>query len=153
MSQENENFPLTWSWKPLSRTVCYPGFDTDILSMQLVTEARLEGGKAVIHLRPLSAPPEVSEELENRIAAAVRQATNAEEVEIHAPAPAPAQGKTGPPAHRGRQVGGARGLGQGRRGQVHRGGAPGPGPGQPGAQGGPAGPGPLRPLHSHHAGP
>ncbi|MCF8031514.1 MAG: P-loop NTPase [Desulfarculaceae bacterium] len=96
MSQENEKFPIDLELEAPLKTVCYPGFDTDILSMQLVTEAHLEGGKAVIHLRPLSAPPEVSEELENRIAAAVREATNAEEVEVHAPVPPPPKEKQGP---------------------------------------------------------
>ncbi len=96
MSDPNQEFPIDLELEAPLKKVCYPGFDTDILAMQLVTEARFEDGKAVIHLRPLSAPPEVSEELENRIAAAVREATGAEEIEIHAPTPPPPKEKQGP---------------------------------------------------------
>ena len=96
MTQNNDEHPIDLELEAPLKKVCYPGFDTDILSMQLVTEARLEEGKAIICLRPLSAPPEVGEELENRIAEAVRQALNVEEVEIHAPAPPPPKEKEGP---------------------------------------------------------
>ncbi len=96
MSDKREEFPIDLELEAPLKTVRYPGFDMDILAMNLVTEARLDQGKAVIRLRPLSAPPEVAEELENQIAAAVREATGAQEVEIHAPAPPPPKEKQGP---------------------------------------------------------
>ncbi|MCB2226567.1 MAG: Mrp/NBP35 family ATP-binding protein [Desulfarculaceae bacterium] len=96
MSQNKEEFPIDLELEAPLKKVSYPGFDTDIISMQLVTEAHMVEGKAVIKLRPLSAPPEVGEELENRIAAAVREATGAEEIEVHLPAPPPPKEKQGP---------------------------------------------------------
>jgi ATP-binding protein involved in chromosome partitioning len=75
------------------KSVPYPGFDTDILAMGLVEEALVQGGKAVIKLRPLSAPPEVREALENAIAAALTQAPAVKEVEIIAPDPPQAKEK------------------------------------------------------------
>jgi ATP-binding protein involved in chromosome partitioning len=96
MTEDKEQFPIDLELEGPLKKVCYPGFDTDILSMQLVTEARYENGKAVINLRPLSAPPEVAEELKNRIAAAVREATGAQEVEVHLPTPPPPKAQEGP---------------------------------------------------------
>ncbi|CAO0822726.1 Iron-sulfur cluster carrier protein [Desulfarculales bacterium] len=69
------------------QTVYYPGFDTDIIAMDLVIEAHLEGGKAVVRLKPLAAPPEVSEELENRIAGVVSSLTGVTELELSVPNP------------------------------------------------------------------
>ncbi|BEQ14931.1 Mrp/NBP35 family ATP-binding protein [Desulfoferula mesophila] len=87
MSDKNQEFPIDQELEAPLKKVRYPGFDMDILSMQLVTEARLLEGKAVIQLRPVSAPPEVREELENQIAAMVREATGVAEVEVHSPEP------------------------------------------------------------------
>ncbi|MBU4566652.1 MAG: Mrp/NBP35 family ATP-binding protein [Desulfarculus sp.] len=87
MSDKNQEFPIDLELEAPLKKVRYPGFDMDIMSMQLVTEARLSEGKAVIQLRPVSAPPEVREELENQIAAMVREATGVEVVEVHSPEP------------------------------------------------------------------
>ena len=67
--------------------VRYPGFDLDILAMDLVEEARLEGGVAKIKLRSLQAPPQVREELENAVAAAVMEVPGVSELELDLPEP------------------------------------------------------------------
>ncbi|MCF8042256.1 MAG: Mrp/NBP35 family ATP-binding protein [Desulfarculaceae bacterium] len=87
MSDKDQKFPIDLELEAPLKKVRYPGFDMDILAMQLVTEAHLSEGKAVIHLRPVSAPPEVREELENQIATVVREATGVQEVEVHSPEP------------------------------------------------------------------
>ena len=87
MSDKKQKFPIDLELEAPLKKVRYPGFDMDILAMELVTEARLSEHKAVIHLRPISAPPEVREEMENQIAAMVREATGVEEVEVHSPEP------------------------------------------------------------------
>lgn len=99
MSDKEQKFPIDLELEAPLKKVRYPGFDMDILAMQLVTEAHLEDGKAVIRLRPLSAPPEVREALENQIAAVVREATGVEEIEVVSPEPpAPKKEEKGPHA-------------------------------------------------------
>ena len=96
MSDKDHEFPIDSELEAPLKKVRYPGFDMDIMAMQLVTEAHLLEGKAVIRLRALSAPPQVREELENQIAAAVRQATGVEEVEVHSPTSPPPKEDHGP---------------------------------------------------------
>lgn len=91
MSDKDQKFPIDLELEAPLKKVRYPGFDMDILAMQLVTEAHVEDGKAVIRLRPLSAPPEVREDLENQIAAVVREATGVQEIEVYSPDPPPAK--------------------------------------------------------------
>ncbi len=78
------------------KSIPYPGFDADILTMNLVIEARLEGGKAIIRLRALAAPPEVREQLENDIAAAVSQLPGVQELELDLPEPPQPKAPSGP---------------------------------------------------------
>ncbi len=75
------------SLRPALEKVPYPGFAESVLAMGLVREARLEGGKAVLRLKPLAAPAEVREELENALAATVGQVPGVAEVELDFPAP------------------------------------------------------------------
>ena len=96
MAKEKDEFPIDVELEAPLKSVRYPGFDLDIMAMELVLEAKLEGKKAIIKLRPISAPPEVREQLENDIAAAVRQATGVEELEIDLPAPPPPEEHHGP---------------------------------------------------------
>jgi ATP-binding protein involved in chromosome partitioning len=67
--------------------VRYPGFDLDILSMDLVESANLDNGVAKIKLRTVQAPPQVREELENAIAAAVMELKGVKELELDFPEP------------------------------------------------------------------
>jgi ATP-binding protein involved in chromosome partitioning len=67
--------------------VRYPGFDLDIIAMDLVEEARLEGSVAKIKLRQVQAPPEVREELENAVAAAVNELPGVSELVLDFPEP------------------------------------------------------------------
>mgnify|MGYP000595620560 CR=1 FL=1 len=67
--------------------VRYPGFDLDIVAMDLVEEARLEGSVAKIKLRSVQAPPEVREELENAVAEAVMELPGVAELELDFPEP------------------------------------------------------------------
>ncbi len=67
--------------------VRYPGFDLDILAMDLVEEARLDGSVAKIKLRAVQAPIEVREELENAVAAAVMEMPGVTELELDLPEP------------------------------------------------------------------
>ncbi|MBI4797928.1 MAG: Mrp/NBP35 family ATP-binding protein [Desulfarculus sp.] len=76
------------------KNVRYPGFDADIVSMDLVLEARLEGSRAVVRLRPLAAPPEVREQLENDIAGVISGLAGVTELELDVPEPP--QPKKGP---------------------------------------------------------
>jgi ATP-binding protein involved in chromosome partitioning len=69
------------------KEVRYPGFDADIVSMGLVTEARLEGAKAVVRLRPVAAPAQVRQELEDAIGGAVGRLARVEELELEMPEP------------------------------------------------------------------
>ena len=78
------------------RNVRYPGFDADIVSMGMVLEARLLDGRAVVRLRPLAAPPEVREQLENDIAAAVGNLAGVSELELDLPEPPQPKKKEGP---------------------------------------------------------
>jgi ATP-binding protein involved in chromosome partitioning len=76
------------------KTVRYPGFDTDIITMDMVLEARMVGSKAVVRLRPLAAPPEVREQLENDIAGVVSSLAGVTELVLDVPEPP--QPKKGP---------------------------------------------------------
>jgi ATP-binding protein involved in chromosome partitioning len=67
--------------------VRYPGFDLDIVAMDLVEEARLENGVAKIKLRTVQAPPEVRKELENAVAEAVMELPGVNELELDFPEP------------------------------------------------------------------
>jgi ATP-binding protein involved in chromosome partitioning len=71
--------------------VQYPGFDLDIVAMDLVEEAHLEDGVAKIKLRSLQAPPEVREELENAVAEAVMELPGVSELELDFPEPPQSQ--------------------------------------------------------------
>ncbi|MFH2128676.1 MAG: Mrp/NBP35 family ATP-binding protein [Pseudomonadota bacterium] len=77
--------------------VRYPGFDLDILAMDLVETARLEGGVAKVKLRTVQAPPQVREELENAVAAAVMELPGVTSLELDFPEPPkPQPAKEGP---------------------------------------------------------
>lgn len=68
--------------------VPYPGFDMNIVEANLVTEARLEdNGIAVVHIRPIAAPPEVSQAIEDGIAHAVAQVEGVTELALDFPEP------------------------------------------------------------------
>lgn len=67
--------------------VQYPGFDLDIVAMDLVEEAHLEGSVAKIKLRAVQAPPEVREELENAVAEAVMELPGVTGLELDFPEP------------------------------------------------------------------
>jgi len=67
--------------------VKYPGFDLSIVEMELVQEARIEDGKAIVRLRPVTAPQEVREQVENLIASAVSQVAGVKELELDMPEP------------------------------------------------------------------
>jgi len=67
--------------------VLYPGFEVDIVSMDLVEEAGLQGGVAKIKLRAVQAPPQVREELENAVAAAVMEIPGVKELQLDFPEP------------------------------------------------------------------
>jgi ATP-binding protein involved in chromosome partitioning len=67
--------------------VQYPGFDLDIVAMDLVESASLEGGVAKIKLRSVQAPPEVREGLENAVAEAVMELAGVTELELDFPEP------------------------------------------------------------------
>ncbi len=87
MSSNHPEAVLDDRFLPALKKVPYPGFDSDIVTMGLVEDARLVGQKAVIKLRPLAAPPEVLEQLENSIAAAFTGMPGVEELEIIQPEP------------------------------------------------------------------
>jgi len=77
--------------------VRYPGFDLDILAMDLVENAQLQGGVAKIKLRTVQAPPQVREELENAVATAVMELPGVKELELDFPEPPPPKpAKEGP---------------------------------------------------------
>ncbi|MBI5523413.1 MAG: Mrp/NBP35 family ATP-binding protein [Desulfarculus sp.] len=76
--------------------VRYPGFDADIVSMDLVLEARLDGTRAVVRLRPLAAPPEVREQLENDIAGVISGLAGVSELELDVPEPPQPKKPAGP---------------------------------------------------------
>lgn len=67
--------------------VKYPGFDLSIVEMELVQEARIEDGKAIVRLRPVTAPQEVREQVENLIASAVSQVPGVKELDLTIPEP------------------------------------------------------------------
>ncbi len=69
------------------KEVNYPGFNQDIVAMGLVLEAKLENGKATIRMRPVAAPPEVREGLEDVIAAKIGALPGVKELELHIPEP------------------------------------------------------------------
>ncbi|RJX33918.1 MAG: MRP family ATP-binding protein [Desulfarculus sp.] len=96
MSHKDDEFSIDQELEAPLKTVRYPGFDLNIMAMELVTEAKLAGNKAVVKLRPVAAPPQVREQLEKDISAAVRKATGVAEVELHLPQPAPAKERRGP---------------------------------------------------------
>ncbi len=91
-----ENIPIEEMFIPALKKVRYPGFDLDIMAMELVLEARLEKGKAIVHLRPVNAPQEVREQLEDAVAAEVGRLPGVEELELHLPEPPKAQAPAGP---------------------------------------------------------
>ena len=96
MSQSKEQVRIETDFEQPLRSVRYPGFDTDILSMGLVVEARREGGRAVVRLRPVAAPVEVREQLEKEIAQALHRVAGVAEVEVDLPAPAQPKPQLGP---------------------------------------------------------
>ncbi len=81
---------------PALQKVTYPGFDADIISMNLVLEARLEGERALIKTRPVAADHQTREELENRIAAALGQVAGVQEMVLDMPAPPKGETPAGP---------------------------------------------------------
>ena len=81
---------------PALKEVTYPGFDTDIISMNLVLEARLEGERALIKTRPVAADHQTREELENRIAAALGRVSGVQEMVLDMPAPQRPETPAGP---------------------------------------------------------
>ncbi|MFH1057215.1 MAG: Mrp/NBP35 family ATP-binding protein [Pseudomonadota bacterium] len=83
-------------FKSALANVKYPGFDADILSMDLVLEAKIVDSRAVIKLRPIAAPPEVREQLENDIAAAVSGIGGIKELELDVPEPPQPKAPSGP---------------------------------------------------------
>jgi len=68
------------------KTIYYPNFKVDIVSIGLVLEARLTKKKATIKLRPLAAPREVFKNIENSIATAIAN-SGIEELELIQPDP------------------------------------------------------------------
>jgi ATP-binding protein involved in chromosome partitioning len=78
------------------KNVRYPGFDADIISMDMVLEARLQGSRAVVRLRPLTAPPEVREQLENDIAGVISGLAGVSELELEVPEPPQPKKAAGP---------------------------------------------------------
>ncbi len=96
MSHKEDEFPIDQELEAPLKTVFYPGFDLDIMAMELVSQARLEGNRATITLRPVAAPPEVREQLKKDIAQAVMQATGASDIELQIPEPAPPKEHEGP---------------------------------------------------------
>jgi ATP-binding protein involved in chromosome partitioning len=96
MSISQAKVAIDEKFLPALKTVPYPGFDTDIVTMGLVEEARMEGTKAIIKLKALAAPPEVLEQLENGIAAALTGMPGVEELELIQPEP-PKQQKVNAP--------------------------------------------------------
>ena len=74
----------------------YPGFEQDIVGMGLVKEAYIEDEKAVIKLRPVSAPPEVREQIEDAVAQALVEMPGVKELELHLPEPPTPKPKQGP---------------------------------------------------------
>ncbi|KIX13389.1 Mrp/NBP35 family ATP-binding protein [Dethiosulfatarculus sandiegensis] len=79
------------------KKVQYPGFEMDLITMELIEEARLVDGKAVIKMRPIAAPPDVREKLENEIASALSGLPGVKELELNMPQPAPAKDPNQPP--------------------------------------------------------
>ena len=76
------------------RKVKYPGFDMDIVSLDLVTQAEVIGGKAVVRLKTLNAPAAVREQMENAIAAALAGLPGIKELDVELPeAPPPPEKK------------------------------------------------------------
>lgn len=69
------------------KEVDYPGFGQDIIAMGLVLEAKLEDGKATIRMRPVAAPAEIREGLEDVIAAKIGSLPGVKELELHLPEP------------------------------------------------------------------
>ena len=69
------------------RQVTYPGFDVNLVDMELVESAQMENGKAVIKLKTVAAPPEVRQNLENAIAQAVSQVEGVQQLELDMPQP------------------------------------------------------------------
>ena len=83
------------------QTVTYPGFDDDIMTLGMVTGARIEGDKAVVTLKAITAPADVREALENAIAAAVAKVKGVAELELKLPEPAQHHEADGPKAIEG----------------------------------------------------
>ena len=67
--------------------VAYPGFDSDILSMNMVEDAVIIDSVAHIKLKPLAAPPEVRAKLEEEIATMVGQVKGVSELALVLPEP------------------------------------------------------------------
>jgi ATP-binding protein involved in chromosome partitioning len=76
--------------------VPYPGFDNDIVTMGLVEQAEMDGKTAKIKLKPLAAPPQVRDQLENEIANHVSQVAGVEELELDFPEPPKPKEQKGP---------------------------------------------------------
>ena len=87
MSDKEKNTNIDGMLEEALKKVQYPGFEVDIISMGLVTEAFLEGGKAVVKLKTLNAPPQVLEQLENAIAGALAGLPGVKELDVHLPEP------------------------------------------------------------------
>lgn len=96
MSGEQEQNHIEEMFVPALQAVRYPGFEMDILAMELVLEARLVGSKAVVKLRPINAPEDIREKLEDAVAAQVGRLPGVEELELHLPEAPKPQEQTGP---------------------------------------------------------
>ncbi|MFH1033363.1 MAG: Mrp/NBP35 family ATP-binding protein [Pseudomonadota bacterium] len=98
MTQQQDKPAIPPVFAEALRNVKFPGFDTDIITMDVVLEARMEGGRAVVRLRPLAAPPEVREQLENEIAGVVSSLAGVTELELDIPEPPQPKKPSGPRA-------------------------------------------------------
>lgn len=87
MTQQPANSAIHPIFAQALQTVHYPGFDSDIISLGMVLEARLEGSRAIVRLKPLAAPTEVREQLENAIAGVVSGLAGVTELELDLPEP------------------------------------------------------------------
>ena len=69
------------------RQVSYPGFDVNLVDMELVESAQLENGKAVVKLKTVAAPDDVRQALEKAIAQAISQVEGVTQLELDMPKP------------------------------------------------------------------
>ena len=87
MAEKKDQTFLDPALESALRQVSYPGFDVNLVDMELVESAVLESGKAVIKLKTVAAPDDVRQGLENAIAQAVSQVEGVEQLELEMPKP------------------------------------------------------------------